>query len=106
MVAAIEKLCTNETDAATTGSAFNDITMHNKIRDIVSRHARLAVPVDQLTDTTDLYTAGLTSLSTVGLMLALEEAFDVEFPDSMLSRRTFRDIASLAAAVEELGAKA
>ena len=39
-------------------------------------------------------------------MLALEEAFEIEFPDSMLSRKTFRSVASLAAAVDELGAKA
>jgi acyl carrier protein len=81
-------------------------SMHNKIRDIVSRHARLTVPMTELADTSDLYSAGLTSLATVGLMLALEDAFEIEFPDSMLSRKTFRSVASLAAAVDELGAKA
>jgi acyl carrier protein len=72
------------------------------VREIVAQHGRLAVPVQQLEDEGDLYTAGLTSLATVGLMLALEDAFDIEFPDSMLSRKTFGSIASLAAAVESL----
>lgn len=72
------------------------------VRDIVAQHGRLSVSVAQLTDDSDLYNAGLTSLATVGLMLALEDAFDIEFPDSMLSRRTFGSIASLAAAVESL----
>jgi acyl carrier protein len=77
------------------------------VREIVARHARLGLPVEQLSDDGDLYNAGLTSLATVGLMLALEDAFDIEFPDAMLSRRTFGSIASLAAAVEQLsGAQA
>jgi acyl carrier protein len=77
------------------------------VREIVARHARLGLPVEQLSDDGDLYNAGLTSLATVGLMLALEDAFDIEFPDAMLSRRTFGSIASLTAAVEQLsGAQA
>ena len=76
-----------------------------KVREVVSQHGRLGLPVTQLSDDGDLYTAGLTSLATVGLMLALEDEFDVEFPDSMLSRRTFGSIASLAAAVETLTEK-
>lgn len=73
-----------------------------RVREIVSQHGRLGVPVAELADDSDLYNAGLTSLATVGLMLALEDGFDIEFPDAMLSRRTFGSIASLAAAVEEL----
>ena len=77
--------------------------MHvDKIREILSQHGRLGVPVTQLSDDGDLYGAGLTSLATVGVMLALEEAFDIEFPDAMLSRKTFGSIASLAAAVDTL----
>jgi acyl carrier protein len=79
--------------------------MKDKVREILSQHGRLSTPVDQLTDSSDLYNAGLTSLATVGLMLALEEGFEIEFPDTMLSRKTFGSIDSLAAAVEELRAK-
>jgi acyl carrier protein len=35
-------------------------------------------------------------------MLALEDAFDVEFPERLLRRRTFESIASIAAALDEL----
>lgn len=82
--------------------------MHvDSVRDIVAQHGRLGVAVSELPDDGDLYSAGLTSLATVGLMLALEDAFDIEFPDAMLSRKTFASIASLAAAVETLtGAQA
>jgi len=73
-----------------------------QIRPILAEHARLRTPADQLTDDSDLYEAGLTSLSTVNLMLALEEHFDVEFSDRMLGRKTFSSIRSLADAITEL----
>lgn len=73
-----------------------------QIRELLSAHARLLVPVEQLTDDSDLYEAGLTSLSTVNLMLAIEEHFDVEFLDRMLGRKTFGSIRTLAEAVTEL----
>ena len=72
------------------------------IRSILSKHARLAVEINTLTDTSDLYAAGLTSLTTVNLMLALEDHFDVEFTDSMLARRTFQSIESIFESIEEL----
>jgi acyl carrier protein len=74
----------------------------DQIRTLLTAHARLLVPVDQLQDTSDLYEAGLTSLSTVNLMLALEEHFDVEFTDRMLARKTFATIRSLSEAIAEL----
>ena len=80
------------------------IDMSGNVRDILSQHGRLSGPIEELSDTSDLYAAGLTSLATVGLMLALEEGFEIEFPDSMLSRKTFGSIASLVAAVEALRA--
>ena len=76
--------------------------MNEKIRAIVKEHGRLAVNVDTLGDDADLYQAGMTSHASVNLMLALEGAFDVEFPDSMLRRRVFESIASIRAALEEL----
>jgi acyl carrier protein len=73
-----------------------------QIRPIVAEHARLRVDVGQLSDDSDLYEAGLTSLSTVNLMLALEEHFDCEFSDRMLGRKTFATIRSLSEAIAEL----
>ncbi len=73
-----------------------------QIRGIVAAHGRLLADVVTLTDDSDLYAAGLTSLSTVNLMLALEEHFDVEFLDRMLGRRTFQSIRALSAAISEL----
>ena len=74
----------------------------DQIREVVAAHGRLQVDVATLDDDADLYEAGLTSLSTVNLMLALEERFDVEFLDRMLKRRTFQSISTLSEAITEL----
>ncbi len=74
----------------------------DKIREILTSHGRLTESVDNLKDDSDLYQAGLTSLATVGLMLALEDEFDIEFPDSVLSRKTFGSINSIADTIEDL----
>ncbi len=75
---------------------------NERIRAIVGEHGRLAVAVSQLTDAASLSHAGLTAHASVNLMLAIEEAFGIEFPERMLRRRTFESIASIDAAVREL----
>jgi acyl carrier protein len=72
------------------------------IREIIAQHGRLSGPVDDLNEDSDLYDAGLTSLATVGVMLALEEHFDVEFPEILLARSTFQSMGSIARAVARL----
>jgi len=73
-----------------------------QIRKIISQHATLAVGLETLSDDSDLYAAGLSSLSTVNVMLALEDHFDIEFKDSMLGRKTFGTIRSLSETIEQL----
>jgi acyl carrier protein len=75
---------------------------NDQIREILSKHARLAADVAGLANDSNLYDAGLTSLITVNLLLAIEDHFDVEFPDELLSRRTFQSIDSLVEAVQDL----
>ncbi|MCI0504728.1 MAG: acyl carrier protein [Gammaproteobacteria bacterium] len=72
------------------------------IREILTQHGRLPVDVKTLADDSDLYNAGLTSLATVSLMLALEDAFNIEFPENKLSRKTFESIEAISEAIEEL----
>ena len=76
--------------------------MKATIRNILGEVARLDVPLATLADNDDLYAAGLSSLATVHVMLALENAFDIEIPDQMLTRQLFRSVHSLAAAVEAI----
>lgn len=77
-------------------------TMKDTIRDILSRLAKLPVAVDSLADDSDLYTAGLSSFASVQLMLGLEDAFDIEFPDNLLNRRSFASIDAIASTVEQI----
>lgn len=76
--------------------------MKDKIRDILSRLGKLPVAVDSLADDSDLYTAGLSSFASVQLMLGLEDAFDIEFPDNLLNRRSFASIDAIASTVEQI----
>lgn len=80
--------------------------MEDKIREIIGAHARLTVPSNSLPVDADLYAAGMSSQSSVNLMLALEDGFDVEFPDRMLNRSVFSSIASIHGALSELQGKA
>jgi len=79
--------------------------MDDEIRTVLAEHGRLLVEVETLRDDDDLYQAGLTSHANVTVMLALEDAFDVEFPDTMLRRSTFESIAAIRRALQELDAE-
>jgi acyl carrier protein len=58
--------------------------------------------VDDLSDDDDLFRLGMTSHASVSVMLALEDAFGVEFPEQMLRKQTFESIASIQQAITEL----
>lgn len=72
------------------------------VREIIAKHGKLPVDVATLADDADLYAAGLSSFASVQLMLALEERFDIEFPETMLNRKTFASIGAISSAVAEL----
>jgi acyl carrier protein len=74
------------------------------VREIVKEHGHLAVDVETLSDEASLYEAGMTSHASVNVMLALEDTFDIEFPDEMLKRSVFESIAAITAALEQLDA--
>ncbi|WP_427928388.1 acyl carrier protein [Agrobacterium cavarae] len=76
--------------------------MNSTIRDVLAKFGQLPVSVDTLADDADLYAAGLSSFASVQLMLGLEEAFDIEFPDSMLNRKSFASIAAIESTVKAI----
>jgi acyl carrier protein len=77
-------------------------TMYDEIRGIVAAYGRLPVDPAALADDADLYEAGMTSHASVSVMLALEDAFELEFPDEMLTRDVFESINSITAAITSL----
>lgn len=76
--------------------------MMDTIRRLLQQHGRLHTPVENLVETDDLYRAGLTPFAAIRTMLALEEAFDVEFPVGMLRRQSFVSLAAIEACLNEL----
>ena len=78
------------------------MTVTEKIRAILKEHARLPVEVGDLDEAADLYQIGMSSHASVNVMLALEGAFDIEFPDHMLTRSVFSSVGAIRSAVEEL----
>ena len=76
--------------------------MDSEIRSVLATHARLASPIEAIGDDTDLYDAGMTSHASVTVMLALEDAFDIEFPELLLRKATFGSISAIRAALEQL----
>jgi len=78
--------------------------MDETIRTILSEHGHLPVDVAKLRDEDDLYQAGMTSHASVNVMLALEDEFDIEFPEAMLRKSTFESVAAIRVALGELTA--
>ncbi|GGE89285.1 acyl carrier protein [Stappia taiwanensis] len=72
------------------------------IRTILAQHGKLPVDAATLNEDSDLYAAGLSSFASVQLMLAIEEEFDIEFPENLLNRKTFSTIATIVEVVTEL----
>jgi acyl carrier protein len=78
--------------------------LRSEVRAVLRDHARLPVDIDSLPDGADLFQAGMSSHASVNLMLALEDAFDIEFPDQMLKRSVFESVSGIADAIEQLRA--
>ena len=79
-----------------------DCAITEEIRRILGEHARLVVDVADVKDDDDLFRLGMTSHASVSVMLALEEAFGVEFPEQMLRKGTFESVDSIRRTLTEL----
>jgi acyl carrier protein len=76
--------------------------MDEKIRAILAEHGRFPVDVSTIGDDEDLFQAGMTSHASVNVMLALEDEFDMEFPESMLNKATFESVTAIRTALAGL----
>ncbi len=77
--------------------------MIETIRRLLQENGRLHTPIETLSDSADLYQAGLTPFAAIRTMLAIEEAFDVQFPVEMLRRQSFVSVNAIVACLTELG---
>jgi acyl carrier protein len=76
--------------------------MNETIREVLTEHGRLAVDAGSIDENADLFAAGMTSHASVNVMLALEDAFDIEFSEKMLRKSTFESIAAIRSGVTEM----
>jgi acyl carrier protein len=76
--------------------------MDETIRSVLTEHGRLAADANTIDPDADLFAAGMTSHASVNVMLALEDAFDIEFSERMLKKSTFESIAAIRAGVLEM----
>ena len=76
--------------------------MQDRKRDVLAAHGRMEVDPREVDDQADLYDLGLTSHASVAVMLALEDAFDIEFPEEVLKKSTFASVRNIEQVVEGL----
>jgi len=72
------------------------------LRRILAETACLDVPVETLSDTDNLYAAGLSSLGTFRVMLAIEDTLGIEIPGELITFDLFQCIDSLTRALAPL----
>ena len=79
--------------------------MRQELRAIIATHGKLARPIDDVGDESDLFGSGMDSLAVVNVMLAIEAYFGIEIPDTLLNRQSFSSIAALERTVQSVGAR-
>jgi acyl carrier protein len=73
-----------------------------RVQQVLGSYAELSKDAFSLNEDDDLFSSGMSSRATVGVMLGLESEFDIEFPDAMLRRDVFESIRSISNAVNSL----
>lgn len=72
------------------------------VREVLTARGKLPTDASAVDTSASLYDAGMTSHATVKVMLGLEDRFDIEFPDELLERSVFDQIATIVEAVSKL----
>lgn len=82
---------------------MNDLQgAEDRVRGVLDTALAGKVDLSGLGASDSLFDAGMTSHQTVQVMLALEDEFDVEFPDDRLNKATFSSIGSIVEALKDL----
>jgi acyl carrier protein len=76
--------------------------LHETVRNVLAGSGDLAGMADTLANDADLFDAGLSSYGTVEVMVGLENALGIEFPETALTRDTFSSIDAIVRVLERL----
>ncbi|MGY1437027.1 phosphopantetheine-binding protein [Streptomyces reniochalinae] len=79
---------------------MTDSSTPSIVRKLIDQQLNFAAHGLQLKDDDNLWDLGMTSLTCLGLMLSIEDSFDVELPEEVLRESTFRTVESITAAVD------
>ena len=74
----------------------------DSVRRLIAAYGKLNADITDINDDSNLFDAGLTSLNTVNLMLAIEDEYDIEFDDDSLRRETFESVDAIMSVVSNL----
>lgn len=70
------------------------------IREVLVRNGNPSVDPFGIEIDDNLFDLGMSSFQSVQLMMALEDCFDLQFPDDLIRKETFSSIRSMAEAVD------
>jgi len=73
-----------------------------RVKQVVIDYSEIPSELNQLTFNEDLFKLGMSSRSSVSLMMGLESEFDIEFPDEMLRKEIFQSVETIGKAIESL----
>jgi len=73
-----------------------------RVKQVVIDFSEIPSELQQLTSDEDLFKLGMSSRSSVSLMMGLESEFDIEFPDEMLRKEIFQSVETIGQAIESL----
>lgn len=82
------------------------MSRQDEIRAVLTAHAHLRTGASGVGVDDSLYGLGMTSHASVRVMLALEDAFDVEIPDRFLTKETFESVRSIDAMLDAISVSA
>jgi acyl carrier protein len=77
------------------------IELQQSIRGLIAENSGVVL-VDSISDTDDLFAAGLQSLDCVRILVAVEDEFDIELPNEIIERKLFCTVQNLSEAVTGL----
>jgi len=98
----LDRTIVNRLDVRVNRLDVRGSVIQDRIRDVLAAHGGMAVDPREVDSQADLYELGLTSTASVNVMLALEDAFGIEFPDEVLKKSTFASVRNIEQVVEGL----
>jgi acyl carrier protein len=70
------------------------------VKRIIVEQLNFSVHGNELGPDDDLWAMGMTSLTCLGLMLSIEDSFEIELREELLKESTFRSVSTITAAIE------